>query len=73
MGLEAVSVLSSLDLFTLSDMNISEISWPIIIKSHLKRYWGRGLDALGFGPNRTRTLVSMATDSFHRFIMGQIL
>ena len=31
--------------FTLSDINISETSWPIIIKFHLKHRWGRGLDA----------------------------
>ena len=34
---------------------------------------GRGKDALGFGPDRIRTLVSMATDSYHRDIMGKIL
>ena len=27
---------------------------------------------LGFGPDRIRTLVSMATDSSHRVIMGKI-
>ena len=36
--------------FTLSNMNISETSWPIVIKFHLKHYWGGGLAALGFGP-----------------------
>ena len=51
--------------FTLSDMNISENSRQIIIKFHLKHHWGRGLAALGFGPDRIRTLVSMATDSSH--------
>ena len=35
--------------FTLSDMNISETSWPIIIDFHLKHHWGGGLAALGFG------------------------
>ena len=34
---------------------------------------GRGKDALGFGPDRIGTLVSMATDSSHRVIMGKIL
>ena len=34
---------------TLSDMNISETSWIIIIKFHQKHYWGGGLIALGFG------------------------
>ena len=32
--------------------------------------WGKG--ALGFGPDRIGTLVSMATDSSHRVIMGKI-
>ena len=59
--------------FTVSDMNNSETSWPIIIKFHRKHYWGGGLAALGFGPDRIRTLVSMATNSSHRVIMGKIL
>ena len=59
--------------FTLSDMNISETSWPTIIKFHLKHNWGSALAALGFGPGRIRTLVFMATDSFHKVIMGKIL
>ena len=29
--------------------------------------------ALGFGPDRIRTLVSMATESFHRVIKGENL
>ena len=33
--------------------------------------WGKA--ALCFGPDRIGTLVSMATDSFHRVIMGEIL
>ena len=69
MGLEPVSV----GQFTLSDMNISETSWPIIIKFHLKHHWCGVLAALGFGPDRIRTLVSMATDSSNRVIMGKIL
>ena len=69
MGLEPASVRASVCLFTLSDMNISETSRPIIIKFHLKHHWGGGLAALGFGPD----LVSMATDSSHRVIMGKIL
>ena len=58
---------------TLSNMNISETSWPIIIKFHQEHHWGGGLTALGFWPDRIRTLVSMATDSSHRVIMGKIL
>ena len=69
MGLQPVSVRQ----YTLSEMNISETSWPIIIKFHLKHHWGGGLASLGFGPDRIRTLVSMATDSSHRVIMGKIL
>ena len=69
MGLEPASVCTS----TLSNMNISEASWPIVIKFHLEHYWSGGLCALGFGPDRIRTLVSMATDSSHRVIMGENL
>ena len=32
-----------------------------------------GKAALGFGPDRIGTLVSMATDSSHRVIMGKML
>ena len=58
---------------TLSNMNISETSWPIVIKFYQKHHWGGGLAALRFGPDRIRTLVSMATDSSHRVIMGKTL
>ena len=51
---------------THSNMSISEISWLIVIKFHQKHHWCGGLSALGFGPDRIRTLVSMATDSSHR-------
>ena len=44
-----------------------------ILVRTLKHHWGGGLAALGFGPDRIRTLVSMATDSSHRVIMGKIL
>ena len=69
MGLEPACVRLS----TLSNMNISEISWPIVMKYHQKHHWGGGLAALGFGPDRIRTLVSMTTDSSHRVIMGKTL
>ena len=52
-------------------MNISETSWPIVIKFHQKHLWGGGLPAFGFGPDQIRPLVSMATDSPHRVIMGK--
>ena len=58
---------------TLSNINISETSWPIVIKFYLEHYWGRGLAAFGFGPDRIRTLISMATDSSHRVIKGKTL
>ena len=67
MGLEPASVRA----FTLSNISISETSWPIVIKFHLGHHWGGGLAALGFGPDRIRTLVSMLTDSSHRVIMGK--
>ena len=63
----------SIRLSTLSNMNISEISWPILIKFHQRHHWGRGLTAIGFGPDRIRTLVSMLTDSSHRIIIGKTL
>ena len=67
------SVRTSVRLSTLSNMNISEISWLIVIKFHQKHHWGVGLTPLDFGPDRVRTLVSMATDSSHRVIMGENL
>ena len=56
---------------TLSNMNISETRGPIATKFYLKHHWGGGKNALGFGPDRIGTLVSMATDSSHRVIMGE--
>ena len=67
MGLEPPSVRAS---STLSNINISETSRPIIITFHQEHHWGGGLTVLGFGLDRIRTLVSMATDSSHRVIMG---
>ena len=52
-------------------MNISETSWPIATKFYLKRHWGGGKAALGFDADQIRSLVSMATDSSHRVIMGK--
>ena len=54
-------------------MNISETGGPITTKFYLKHHWGWGKAALGFGPDPMRTLVSMATDSSHRVIMGKML
>ena len=52
-------------------MNISETSRPITIKFYLKHHWGGGKAVLGFGADQIGTLVSMATDSSHRVIMGK--
>ena len=52
-------------------MNISKTRGPIATKFYLKHHWGGGKPALGFGPGQIRTLVSMATDSSHRVIMGE--
>ena len=52
-------------------MNISEASWSIAIKFYLKHHWGGGKDAWGFGADQFRTLVSIATDSSHRVLMGK--
>ena len=50
-------------------MNIFETNGPIATKFDLKHHLGGGLAALSFGPDRIRTLVSMATESSHRVIM----
>ena len=54
-------------------MNVSATSGAIATKFYLKHHWGGGKAASGFGLDRIRTLVSMATDSFHRVIMGKVL
>ena len=59
--------------FTLSNINISVTSGPIATKFSLKHHSGRGKAALGVGPDRIGTLVSMATDSSHMVIMGKML
>ena len=58
---------------TISNFNISATSCPIVTKFYLKHHCVGGKGALGFGPDRIRTLVSMATDSSHRVIMGKML
>ena len=58
---------------TFSNINISATSKPIATKFYLKHHWGKGKAASGFWPDRIGTLVSMATDSSHRVIMGKIL
>ena len=73
MGLEPASVRPSVRPSTLSNVNISETSWPIRIKLHQEHYLGKGLTVIGFRLDRIRTLVSMATDSSHMVIIGKIL
>ena len=58
---------------TLSNMNMSETSWQIVIKFHLEHHWGREFAELAIGPDQIRSLVSMAIDSSHGFIMGENL
>ena len=58
---------------TFSNLNISAISGPFVTKFYLNHHWGGGKAAVGFGPDRIGTLVSMATDSSHRVIMGKML
>ena len=50
-------------------MNICATSGPITMKFYKKHHWDGGKAALGFGPDRMKILVSMATDSSHRVIM----
>ena len=52
-------------------MNISATSRLIGMKFNLKHHCGGGKASVGFDPDRIRTLVSMATDSSHRVIMGK--
>ena len=58
---------------TFSNSNISASSGPIVTKFYLNHHWGGGKAALGFVPDRIGTLVSIATDSSHRVIMGKML
>ena len=48
-------------------------SGPITMTFYQKHHWEGGKAALGFGPDWTKTLVSMATDSSHRVIMEKTL
>ena len=66
-----LSVRACVRALTLSNMNISATSRPIEMKFYLKHHWGGGKPSVGFDPDRIRTLVSMATDSSHRVIMGK--
>ena len=52
-------------------MNISAASRLATVKFYQKHHWGEGKPVLGLGPDRIRTLVSIAIDSSHRLIMGE--
>ena len=52
-------------------MDISAASRLVTVKFYQKHHWGGGKPALGLGPDRIRTLVSIAIDSSHRLIMGE--
>ena len=69
-GTEPASVLAS----ALSNMYILVTSRPIAIKLYQKhQHCGRELPVLDFVAERIRTLVSMATNSAYRVIMGEML
>ena len=65
-----VSVCVSVDIFKLEYLCNQ---WANRNKILTEPLLGWGKAALGFGPDRIGTLVSMATDSSHRVIMGKIL
>ena len=60
-------------LLTFSNLNISATSGPIVTKFYLNNHRAWEKASLGFGPDLIRTLVSMATDSSDRVIMGKML
>ena len=60
-------------MLTLLNMNISATSGLITMKFYQKHRLGGGKAALGFWPDRIRTLVSMATDSSNRLFFDRIL
>ena len=53
-------------------MNISAIGRSNSTKFYLKHHLGGGKAALGFGPDRIGTLVSMAMNSSYRVMMGKM-
>ena len=54
---------------TFSNMNISATSGPITMKFYQKHYCDGERLQIGFGPERIKTLVSMAIYSSHWVIM----
>ena len=47
--------------------------WASCNEMFWNHHLGGGKAAIGFGPDRIGTLVSMAKDSYHRVIMGEML
>ena len=73
MGVELASVRPSVrPCVNIFNKNISATSMQIATKFYLKHHWGGGKAALGFWSDRIGTLVSMATDSSHKVIMGNL-
>ena len=54
-----------------SNIYICKTYGPNATKFYLRHHWGEEKAALGFGPDQIRTLISMATDSSNRVIMGK--
>ena len=54
-----------------SNIFIAKTFGPNTTKFYLKHHWDEGKAASGFGPDRIRTLVSMASDNSNRVIMGK--
>ena len=65
-----MSVCVSVDIFKLEYLCNQ---WANRNKILIEPSLGGGKAALGFGPDRIGTLVSMATDSSHRVIIGKML
>ena len=72
MGVEPASVGPSVHLCVYSfNMSISATKRLITTKFYLKHHWDGGKAASAFGPDGK--LVSVATDSSHRVIIGKVL
>ena len=47
--------------FTLSNLNLSEASWPIVIKFYVWHHWGGEKAAYGFGTDWEKTTFDLRT------------
>ena len=68
MGLKPASVRPCIHTFKHEYLRDQQADYNQILSKH---HWGGGKAALCFGADQIRTLVSMATDSSHRVIMGK--